>query len=298
MVTLIVQKSVMFTFLKQPYPLDQSFQSVIKSSIGVSLFVALFLMLLQPFGLHQVNGSGKYLFITGFGMVCFVVMLLNNLVLTRLLPTIFTEEKWTVFKEAIWLLWHILSIGTANLLYANFENVTTISLEGFFLFQGFTLLVGVFPLTFFVVLNQNRLLRQNLKKAQALDQQLKERPIPAPTVANIVIKGEKAKDQVSLALSELLLISAADNYVVIFQKTTSGIEKTMLRNTLKQVATQLVEYPTLFRCHRSYFVNLDLIEKVAGNSQGYKLHFPNLPDPIPVSRSVAKDLIQLVNGET
>lgn len=48
----------------------------------------------------------------------------------------------------------------------------------------------------------------------------------------------------------------------------------------------LARYPALYRCHRSYLVNLIYVEKVSGNALGLKLHLKGYPGEIPVSRSL------------
>ena len=95
----------------------------------------------------------------------------------------------------------------------------------------------------------------------------------------------------------LLMIASADNYVTVNWLKENRLEKTMLRIPLKKVEEQLSPLPGLFRCHRSYLVNLGMVEKVSGNSQGYKLHLPHIDAPVPVARSVSRDLIRLVNGK-
>jgi len=50
----------------------------------------------------------------------------------------------------------------------------------------------------------------------------------------------------------------------------------------------------IFKCHRSYLVNINYIDKVEGNSQGYKLYLENVPTPIPVSKIFAQKLKELL----
>jgi DNA-binding LytR/AlgR family response regulator len=84
------------------------------------------------------------------------------------------------------------------------------------------------------------------------------------------------------------------NYVsVCFQK--DGIsQKELLRNTIKNLETQ-IQSSVLIRCHRSFMVNSDLIEKVEGNAQGLRLNLKNLEDfEVPVSRKYIPILKEII----
>ena len=63
----------------------------------------------------------------------------------------------------------------------------------------------------------------------------------------------------------------------------------MIRSSLKRLEEQL-PYPEMYRCHRTYIVQLRNVENVSGNSQGYRLHLKHLPHSIPVSRNAGKEV--------
>ena len=54
------------------------------------------------------------------------------------------------------------------------------------------------------------------------------------------------------------------------------------------------EYKFIYKCHRSYLVNINYIERFEGNSLGYKLFFENVNFPIPVSRNAVTRLKELI----
>jgi hypothetical protein len=61
-------------YLNQPYPQIVSKWKVI---ILISLFIALFMLIFQPFGLSAFQGSYKALIIAGYGCVTFVILAFN-----------------------------------------------------------------------------------------------------------------------------------------------------------------------------------------------------------------------------
>jgi len=67
----------------------------------------------------------------------------------------------------------------------------------------------------------------------------------------------------------------------------TGFGKLLKRMTLKEFEEQFkFFYPYVFKVHRSYLVNLQTIESISGNAQGYVLRLKNFSEAtIPVSRS-------------
>lgn len=61
----------------------------------------------------------------------------------------------------------------------------------------------------------------------------------------------------------------------------------MLRSSLSRLENQL-EGQNIVRCHRSFIVNLDKVEKVTGNAQGYKLHLETPELVVPVARKYSE----------
>lgn len=78
-------------YLKQPFP---KAENKWKNIVLISLFVSLFLLVFQPFGIGQIeNCSNKYLFIGGFGFVTFTILVLDLIIIERLFCRFFKEKK-------------------------------------------------------------------------------------------------------------------------------------------------------------------------------------------------------------
>ena len=98
---------------------------------------------------------------------------------------------------------------------------------------------------------------------------------------------------------DLYFIAAANNYIkVYFIKNASRPGKdgneavpgkpsyTIIRMTMKKAEEVLEAWPGFFRCHRAYIINLDKVEHVEGNAQGYKIRLVDTEELIPVSRNL------------
>jgi DNA-binding LytR/AlgR family response regulator len=54
----------------------------------------------------------------------------------------------------------------------------------------------------------------------------------------------------------------------------------------------------MFKCHRGFIINLAFVEKVNGNSQGYRLLIKYLDTEIPVARNYSKSFREALSKGT
>ena len=279
--------------LQQPYPLWDNKLRKFYSSAGISIFVFLFLYVFKPFGLNHFEGAEDIVIFIGYGLVSFVLLILLQFVVPSLLPTVFTEERWMVYKEILFTLIIISCIGIGNMIYSAWLGLTSISSSAFVFFEMVTLMVAIIPVSLSVLIKQNYLLRTNLKQSRILSDKL-YRKTRMPELAHAIVKfeSENAKDTLSVESKDIYYVGAADNYIEVHIKQNDVVKQIVLRNTLKNAHDSLKRFSNFYRCHRTYIVNLDKIQSVTGNSQGYKLILFDTEKQIPVSRTLTRELTQ------
>jgi DNA-binding LytR/AlgR family response regulator len=86
-----------------------------------------------------------------------------------------------------------------------------------------------------------------------------------------------------------IFAEALENYCEIYFYEVDKIKKLIIRSTISNIAEQLKPNEAIFKCHRSYVVNLNLVENVIGNVQGSKIKLKNIENQIPVSRTLIKE---------
>lgn len=279
------------TFLSQPYPINFSLFKKLALTGSFSLFVALFLLLFQPFGLSDAFTFQALVPVTlGYGAVCGFVMAFNFFVLMSLLPSLFREQDWTIGRQILWTSWHLLTIGMANAVYSNYLGISTLSFVQVTVSSLQVLAVGIIPVTGLVALDYIRLLRNHLKKAAEINERLESKPAHNKSV---VLTDDNNRQRLRLTLRDLLFISSADNYVSVTYRSDDMIRRILLRGTLKRFARQ-ISHPQVVRCHRSYIVNLEQVINLDGNAQGYLLRLRGTDRKIPVSRTYAKEVIRRI----
>jgi hypothetical protein len=274
-----------FSRLQQPFPFTDGKGFLLNGALVSGLFVALFLYLFRPFGLQSASPGLALRLSLEFGLVTGSVGILWGAMI-MLLPLVFREERWTVWKEILANLIFIGLVGAANLLYASWRFGDALSWEQFWLWQRITFLVGIFPTVYGVTLKQVRLLRRYTGEAAELNAHLHETHTVVADARMVVLEGDNQDERLSIQVDQLLYIAAADNYVQVFYREGGQLSNTLLRGTLKKMEEALTAYPQCFRCHRTYLVNLDHVVAVQGNAQGYKLQLAGADVLIPVSRAL------------
>ncbi|MFT3822771.1 MAG: LytTR family DNA-binding domain-containing protein [Chitinophagaceae bacterium] len=280
-------------FLQQPYPLEESKRGQLKTSFILSLVVFGFLVIVKPFG-SRLSFVDFVINSAISALVVWAVIMLDLLVGFALFPRFFREEKWTTGRELILTLVIIITIAFAFMIINSIFWSFHFTLHSVFLAIIYTALVGMAPASASILLNQARLLRKYRSSAQTISQTL---PPAAPTTPSqqnpdiITIVADNNKDSISFHPSDLFAITSADNYCKLYTRDAAkGITGTMLRITLKKAETSTTPFSQFWRCHRTAIVNMDIIEKVSGNAQGYRLHLANMSETIPVSRSLNAEL--------
>jgi len=278
-------------YLQQPYPLFENRWRII---LSISLFIALFILVFQPFGISNYTGEYKHLFESGYGVVTLIVLIIDLFVFPFFLEDWFISQKWTVLKQMIWQLWILFSIGLGNFLYSSIFLQFSNGFQAFLIYQFYTLVVGVLPILIITILHQNALLSENLKLANEMNGDLTGFNVLQVPDEKVRISAENNKDKIEINQSDFIYIGSTGNYIQVFYLVKNELKSILLRNTLKQIEEQVKDCPAILKCHRAFLVNKDKILRVKGNSQGLRLVLKDTTDEIPVSRNYSKSLREII----
>ncbi len=279
-------------YLNQPYPF---YHSRWKTSLIFCIYIGLFMLIFQPFGLSNYHGIYKTLICFGYGLVTLTMLIFDSYIIQSLLSkNWFNNNNWTVKKQIIWHLVVIFSIGLGNSIYTSWLN-SSWRVSTFIIFQFYTLAVGIIPIVITTIITQNRMLSENLKSAQELNSTLHLQEEAIDNRAVHLVAGNE-KDYFELELSHLLYIESTGNYIEIFYTLNDELKSLLLRSTLKRTESQLKAHPTILKCHRAFMVNTNKIAQVKGNSQGLRLVLKHTETEIPVSRNFSRSLKDQLNS--
>jgi hypothetical protein len=278
----------MFEFLNKPYPFNDDLKYNSQLIFFISIGVLGFLYLFQPLNVNLMDDKEKLYVVLGLAAITFLSLSLNLLILPSLFPAIFIKRVWNVKKEILWNLWILSTITVGYYLYYRLLGIFTIDYK---MVLGL-IIFAIIPITGLIIVNRNRMLRSNLKLAEHINKKLEENK----SIENKLVhfQSDYAKDNLSIKVSVLILIRAANNYIEVFWVEGEKIRNQMIRTSLKNAEELLEDYSFIFKCHRSYMINTHYITKIEGSVQGYKIHLDNLDFSVPVSKKFAYKLKQLV----
>ena len=289
----------MFSFLQKQYPYRKFSKQDLVTDGLIGCFVAIFLLLFQPFNISIWQTNYKVFKICGFGLVSFICPLLFRIIFHYSFNSSKQEEKWVVWKEITALLMVIILITIGNLCYSNSISISNFSIKNLlFTFLG-TVLIAIFPIFANVFLKYNRFLTLNIKEAQIIEQEISKYSEPQlntevekeKTADQLVFIAENLKDTLTLHPHQLLYIESTNNYSSIIYMVNGKQKKELIRSSLKRLETQITE-PTILRCHRAYIANLKNVAHITGNAQGYRISFEGINNTIPVSRNYGKHFLE------
>ncbi|UFH55611.1 LytTR family DNA-binding domain-containing protein [Spirosoma sp. KNUC1025] len=292
----------MLSLFNQPYPTNNDLLPAIRRAVIIGLFISLFLLVFQPFGLNTWETPNKLLKIGGFGVVTFVITAFNFATWPKLFPRSFSEENWTVGREILFISTNVLLIAVANRFYLEeLLGPGEDSGLGWFGMIVVTFLIGAFPITGLVLLSYIRHLKKYSRTAAELpinasisgNQRIDSISTKKPgefLQASITLLADNEKDRLVLPADELLYIESSDNYCTVVYLKNNQPLKLLLRSSLSRLEKQIAQ-PHIVRCHRSYVINLSRVERVTGNAQGYKLHLLGGLFQIPVARQYNETLV-------
>jgi hypothetical protein len=277
-------------FLQKPYPFNEDLKRNTKVIFFISIGIFVFLLLFQPISINDLPNRQKLNLMIGLGVITFLSLSLNLLIIPSLFPRIFLRREWIVWKEILWNLWMLFTISIGYL--ASYRVLGILEFDLNMVMK--LLLIAIVPLTLLIVFNQNRLLRLHLKTAHELNAWLKESKSDAEKLVHF--DSEYQKDKLSIKIKYLLLIRSADNYIEVFWKDGIVVKSQLIRSSLSRAQELLHDFNYIFKCHRSFLVNVNFIDRVEGNSQGYRLFFENLDFDVPVSKLSIEHLKELIHN--
>lgn len=278
-------------YISQPFPKAENKWKVI---ILISLFVSLFLIVFQPFGITLIKGSSKNIFLSGYGIITFITLIFNLIIIEKLFSRFFDERNWTIWKEFIWLFWVIFSIGLGNAFYTAiiFEHSKP-TIEIIINFQFVTIVVALIPITILIISKQKYLLNKHINSSKNVNKNLDLGKNIVEQSMSVRIFADNNKDFIEFDINDLYYIESSGNYIEIHLSKDDNIIRKTYRSTLKKALGFFKDTPEVIQCHRAFIVNTNKIISTKGNSQGLRLSLKNCENEIPVSRNYVHSIREI-----
>jgi len=278
----------MLNIFNKPYPFNDDLKHNAKIVFFTSLGVFVFLFLFQPLDISSLPTKEKYYLMIGFAVITFLALSLHLMIIPSLFPKKFSSAEWTIKKEILWNLWILFTILAGYFFLTNFLGAMKFG----FSMVIMLMLTAVIPISVLIIVNRNKMIRSHLKLADEMNKKLKENKSIQEKI--VYFNSDYQKDSLAIKVSSLLCIKSANNYIEVFWKEVETVKSQMIRCSMVNAEGILKEHKFIYKCHRSFLVNINHIDKIEGNSQGYRLYFENVNFPIPVSKNLLSKLQELI----
>jgi len=281
----------------RPFPVMEDWQMRWVVILFHGVFVSIFLVLFKPF--QDLLLTDSFIINVGFGLVVSAVLAFNHFLISKILP--FDLKKWTIGKSIAWTMYDVLTVIIAVFIYKNYwTDFAAFTWNDLWRISYSTLLLAIIPVMISTILLENWLLRRNLKRASQLQKtvqksvqvqkpSIQKSPINKSNADLLTLYADNKNEWFKIRPKDLILLESSDNYVCIYYLDKEKVQKKLIRSTLTKLEAQ-IELPAIFRCHRSFMVNLHQIKQVNGNSRGLQLDLLDLEQTIPVSRKYVKEI--------
>lgn len=279
----------MLKFLNKPYPSDHSFSHGIKSAISISIFLIIFFLIFQPFGIGEAPSDIRYKSIFFYGIANFISIITVFFLLKFIFPKFYQEENWVIWKEILLyiILFFFITVGCMLANHVNFNhpfNIGSIMTLYFLVIS-----IGVLPVGFSILTKYNQQLKKHLKEAQAMNETISKILDESEEILEeenlITLHSDNKNEVLTLDPKQFFFAESSANYVTIHYLENGNPKKEMLRTTMKNLSNDLEVQENIVRCHRSFFINLNQIKNINGDSRGYEINLVQDMGTVPVSRS-------------
>jgi len=249
-----------------------------KISFGVFLFVLFF----EPFVLDRFDFNNLLVFVSGLGGIILVSMVLVRIsmsLLVREYDKNNPEAVIPVYLEGFAILL-LSSLGFT--FYLKFVGSIPINFPVMFKI-GFICLAP--PVILYINQTIRGLKEQNKNLIREKGKMRKKAQKYEMDFQNMTISfvSETGTDALELQIIDIVFIKSADNYVEVAYIENNQIQKSLIRNTLKNIELQLEPYPNFLRCHRICIINEHFISSLHRDGTHW-LSIKGTDEKLPVSR--------------
>lgn len=285
-----------FSFLKQPYPFYYEGKKL-QYILGITFLICfVFNYFLQPFDVNLSEHKMNNFWVCAIHSTTPLVLFLCIAFICRFFSKM--TDDWTIKNECIVIFFLVLFTGIGQFLIRDiiYDNPLNWSWHYFREEVSNSFVAGIFvgPLIIFINLNRQQL--KNSENAHRISSALPH-PEEITNHTRITIETEVKSEKFTFAIHSFVYAKAEGNYAEIFLSEEGKTAKLIKRIPIKNLEAQLGAFPFILKTHRSVLLNINHIETISGNAQGYKVMMKNCPEPVPVSRNYIQAFDLVMNTQ-
>ena len=257
-----------------------------------SIFVYVFLLFFQPFGINNYRPDEKITLLLAFVLFVMAAIVFVMILICEFLIRPLILKAITIMPLVVWYMLELILICSATFLFynilGNFHDFYISSYLKHIIELG---LVLAFPFvaTYFyfkhtTVLKEYMEVLSLSKESDAMQE-------------IVLLSGDYKNDQIALPLKSIVFIESEDNYVSLNYLENQQLKKYLIRSTLSSLEQKLT--PEFFlRCNRSIIANLTHLESFKHHQKKLTLKLKFVSDSIIVSKSHQKKILSFLEKQS
>ena len=234
--------------------------------LSISVAITLFILVIQPFGVAFTN-TIEFLIILGLTPLNFLVM------------TFIHKFEFSALNSVLRSLLVILIITIANSTYLILLSGETMEIRT-------TGKVAIIVVLGFAAISL--WIRERVLNSEVIVLRSRERK---QTQKIFSVSSDNDRDVLRVKQDELLFVKSDKNYVQVFLWSDGVMQEKLLRTSLNRLLDSPVG-TVLFRCHRSYAVNVSSAEQITRHGGQMWIVYPG-GNKAPVSRAHRDSILKL-----
>jgi hypothetical protein len=270
------------TFLNKSFPLLDSKKDRYFLILFCFAFSVLFINLFVPFNINRWFSDSalvQFLRLSSYGFVVALVLLFSQFPLRNL----FGVNSFSIKSFALWF---TLEISTTSLVYIFlYGNPLGNFVNDFFFSLRYTFLGIALPYSVALLIIYYKTQRSELKELKG---------IKIETSGLVSFKDEYDKIRFSAPADHIIMLESTDNYVSVYYLANGKEQRTLVRNSLKNLESELAE-KGFIRCHRSFIVNSRNIGFVEKKGKKILIRMQHADKVIPVSEKYSSRFLSFLS---
>lgn len=267
--------------LNQSHPGYSELPVYFRTITGIAVVVFMILSIFQPFNLHERNINGDPILTAAVYAGCaFLTMLLSTLWIL-LFPGLFAPENWTLKREFGIIVYQMSSIAGSVWLLNIYRGVMLPGEASYLRTLLMVFSTGILPYVVITFIRHNYMLRKNLAEARELNGRLEKIPAEDAVQKTLLIP----KMNTPVLLESFYFAESKGNILHFFCRIDDEVIEYKVRSTISEFEKDNSGLKALFRCHRSFVINLKKVIRAEGNAAGLRVMLHPMLPGITVSRT-------------
>jgi hypothetical protein len=273
-------------------PFTKSKKYKITLAILSGIFVFVFLLFFQPFGINNYRPDEKISPILALAVFALAVIIILIFLTCEFILRPLVLKTNTIIPFVGWLIFEILIVSSCTFLLYNtlggFHDFYVSSYLKHIVEIGFVL---AFPIVATLFYFKHTTILREYMEVQSLSK-------TSDTMQEIVLlSGDYKNDRIALPIKSIVYIESEDNYASLNYIEGETVRKYLIRSTLTSLEEKLK--PEFFlRCNRSVIVNLIHFESYKYHHNKLLLKLKFVPEPISVSKSHQSKILSFLEKQS